>query len=126
MTRGKTRRSAKAIGVSWLRLVEGKSLYTRIRGDSLDTCRGGSKCCHGDFAPYIVGSHAQAGGNGREFTNHEGNTSDLEGRVYFAHPHESLERGQGENANGHIRQRFLKVLEPDTVIEPGTHWPWIS
>ncbi len=53
----------------------------------------------------------------REFTDHEGMASNLETRVYFAHPHDSWVRGLNENTNGLIWQYFPKYRDMTTVTE---------
>jgi len=55
--------------------------------------------------------------NGREFADHEGMASDLEARIYFAHPYASWERGLNENTNGLIRQYFPKDRDLTTVTK---------
>ena len=46
--------------------------------------------------------------NGREFAAHKAMETDLQARIYFAHPYASWERGTNENTNGLLRQYFPK------------------
>ena len=46
--------------------------------------------------------------NGKEFSYHKDIAKAIEGKVYFAHPYSSWERGLNENTNGLIRQYFPK------------------
>ena len=43
--------------------------------------------------------------------------SDLDARIYFAHPYASWERGLNENTNGLIRQYFPKHRDLTTVTK---------
>jgi IS30 family transposase len=43
--------------------------------------------------------------------------SDLDVRIYFAHPYASWERGLNENTSGLIRQYFPKYLDLTTVAQ---------
>lgn len=53
--------------------------------------------------------------NGKEFSQHEKIAQVLEGKVYFAHPYSSWERGTNENTNGLIRQYFPKDRNFTTI-----------
>jgi len=46
--------------------------------------------------------------NGKEFALHKNFASSLGGKVYFAHPYHSWERGLNENTNGLLRQYLPK------------------
>lgn len=46
--------------------------------------------------------------NGKEFTKHKELSKALKGKVFFAHPYHSWERGLNENTNGLIRQYLPK------------------
>lgn len=46
--------------------------------------------------------------NGSEFSHHQQIATQLQTRIYFAHPYSSWERGLNENTNGLIRQYFPK------------------
>lgn len=46
--------------------------------------------------------------NGKEFANHKELAKRLGGKVYFAHPYHSWERGLNENTNGLLRQYLPK------------------
>ena len=46
--------------------------------------------------------------NGKEFANHKDLANRLGGKVYFAHPYHSWERGLNENTNGLLRQYLPK------------------
>jgi IS30 family transposase len=67
------------------------------------------------LTPYTDRVHTITYDNGREFTDHEGMASDLETRIYFAHPYVSWERGLNENTNGLIQQYFPKDRDLRTV-----------
>ena len=49
--------------------------------------------------------------NGKEFTLPQSAANKLDCKTYFAKPYHSWERGQNENANGLLRQCFLKTME---------------
>ena len=49
--------------------------------------------------------------NGKEFSCHEKIREYTGGKVYFAHPYSSYERGLNENTNGLIRQYFPKKTD---------------
>jgi IS30 family transposase len=55
--------------------------------------------------------------NGKEFTQHETISKELECNSYFAKPYHSWERGQNENANGLLRQYFPKSMALDGISE---------
>ncbi|MCX7023238.1 MAG: IS30 family transposase, partial [Spirochaetes bacterium] len=46
--------------------------------------------------------------NGKEFAKHKELAKRLGGKVYFAHPYHSWERGLNENTNGLLRQYLPK------------------
>ncbi len=46
--------------------------------------------------------------NGKEFARHKELSKTLKGKVYFAHPYHSWERGLNENTNGLLRQYLPK------------------
>ena len=96
-------------------LVERKSLYTVIRSVIHKTAAAVRAAVVDGLAPYIDRVHTITYDNGREFANHEGMASDLDARIYFAHPYASWERGLNENTNGLIRQYFPKDLDLRTV-----------
>jgi IS30 family transposase len=98
-------------------LVERKSLYTVIRGVRRKTAEAVRKAVRCGLTPYRDRVHTITYDNGREFADHEGMASDLETRVYFAHPYASWERGLNENTNGLIRQYFPKHRDLSTVTE---------
>ena len=89
-------------------LVERKSLYTVIRSVIHKTAAAVRAAVVDGLTPYIDRVHTITYDNGREFTDHEGMASDLETRIYFAHPYASWERGLNENTNGLLRQYFPK------------------
>ena len=98
-------------------LVERKSLYTVIRAVRRKTAEAVRKAVRCGLTPYRDRVHTITYDNGREFADHEGMASDLETRVYFAHPYASWERGLNENTNGLIRQYFPKHRDLTTVTE---------
>jgi IS30 family transposase len=98
-------------------LVERKSLYTVIRGVFHKTAKAVRGAVVDGLAPYIDWVHTITYDNGREFSDHEGMASDLDARIYFAHPYCSWERGLNENTNGLIRQYFPKDRDLTTVTE---------
>jgi IS30 family transposase len=98
-------------------LVERKSLYTVIRSVIHKTAAAVRAAVVDGLTPYIDRVHTITYDNGREFTDHEGMASDLETRIYFAHPYASWERGLNENTNGLIRQYFPKHRDLTTVTK---------
>jgi len=96
-------------------LVERKSLYTVIRSVLHKTAEAVRNAVVDGLTPHIDRVHTITYDNGREFTDHEGMASDLETRIYFAHPYASWERGLNENTNGLIRQYFPKDRDLRTV-----------
>lgn len=98
-------------------LVERKSLYTVIRSVIQKTAEAVRGAVVDGLAPYIDWVHTITYDNGREFADHEGMASDLDARIYFAHPYASWERGLNENTNGLIRQYFQKQRDLTTVTE---------
>lgn len=55
--------------------------------------------------------------NGLEFSEHERIATNLNCKVYFAHPYSSWERGINENTNGLIRQYFPKGTDFSEVTD---------
>ena len=53
--------------------------------------------------------------NGKEFSDHEIISKELEASIYFARPYHSWERGTNENTNGLIRQFFKKDQALDNL-----------
>ena len=98
-------------------LVERKSLYTVIRAVLYKTAEAVRNAVVDGLTPYIDRVHTITYDNGREFADHEGMASDLEARIYFAHPYASWERGLNENTNGLIRQYFPKDRDLTTVTK---------
>ena len=98
-------------------LVERKSLYTVIRSVLHKTAAAVRNAVVDGLAPYIDWVHTITYDNGREFADHEGMASDLDARIYFAHPYASWERGLNENTNGLIRQYFPKHRDLTTVTQ---------
>ena len=98
-------------------LVERKSLYTVIRSVLHKTAKAVRHAVVDGLTPYIDGVHTITYDNGREFSDHEGMASDLDARIYFAHPYASWERGLNENTNGLIRQYFPKDRDLTTVTK---------
>jgi len=98
-------------------LVERKSLYTVIRTVPNKTAEAVRNAVVDGLTPYIDRVHTITYDNGREYTDHEGMASDLESRIYFAHPYASWERGLNENTNGLIRQYFPKDRDLTTVTK---------
>ncbi|MGB5339659.1 MAG: IS30 family transposase [Gammaproteobacteria bacterium] len=98
-------------------LVERKSLYTVIRSVLHKTAKAVRDAVVDGLTPYIDWVHTITYDNGREFADHEGMASELEARIYFAHPYASWERGLNENTNGLIRQYFPKDRDLTTVTE---------
>jgi len=96
-------------------LIERKSLYTVIRSVIHKTAAAVRAAVVDGLSPYIDRVHTITYDNGREFADHEGMASDLETRIYFAHPYASWERGLNENTNGLIRQYFPKDRDLRTV-----------
>ncbi len=98
-------------------LVERKAQYTVIRAVRHKTATLVRKAVKQGLAPHKARVHTITYDNGREFTDHEGMASDLDARIYFAHPYASWERGLNENTNGLIRQYFPKDRDLTTVTE---------
>jgi IS30 family transposase len=98
-------------------LVERKSLYTVIRAVLYKTAEAVRNAVVDGLTPHIDRVHTITYDNGREFADHEGMASDLEARIYFAHPYASWERGLNENTNGLIRQYFPKHRDLTTVTK---------
>jgi len=98
-------------------LVERKSLYTVIRAVLRKMAQAVRHAVVDGLTPYIDWVHTITYDNGREFADHEGMASDLDARIYFAHPYASRERGLNENTNGLIRQYFPKDRDLTTVTK---------
>lgn len=98
-------------------LVERKSLYTVIRAVLQKTAEAVRDAVVEGLAPYLDWVHTITYDNGREFADHEGMASDLDARIYFAHPYASWQRGLNENTNGLIRQYFPKHRDLTTVTK---------
>ena len=96
-------------------LVERKSLYTAIRTVRHKTAEATREAVKKALAPHRDRVLTITYDNGREFTDHEGMASDLDAKIYFAHPYASWERGVNENTNGLIRQFFPKDRDLTTV-----------
>jgi len=89
-------------------LVERKSLYTAIRAVRHKSAEATREAVNKALTPHRDRVLTITYDNGREFTDHEGMASDLDAKIYFAHPYASWERGVNENTNGLIRQFFPK------------------
>jgi len=98
-------------------LVERKSLYTVIRAVLHKTAGAVRHAVVDGLAPHLDRVHTITYDNGREFADHKGMASDLDARIYFAHPYASWERGLNENTNGLIRQYFPKDRDLTTVTK---------
>ncbi len=98
-------------------LVERKAQYTVIRAVRHKTAVLVRKAVKQGLAQHKARVHTITYDNGREFTDHAGMASDLDARIYFAHPYASWERGLNENTNGLIRQYFPKDRDLTTVTE---------
>ncbi len=98
-------------------LVERKSLYTIIRAVCRKTAEAVREAVVAGLTPYKEKVYTLTYDNGREFSDHAGIASDLEARIYFAHPYSSWERGVNENTNGLIRQYFPKDRDLTTVSQ---------
>jgi IS30 family transposase len=98
-------------------LVERKSLYTVIRSVHHKTAEAVRNAVVDGLTPHIERVLTITYDNGREFADHEGMASDLEARIYFAHPYASWERGLNENTNGLIRQYFPKDRDLTTITK---------
>ena len=96
-------------------LVERKSLYTVIGSVIQKTAEAVRDAVVEGLTPYMDWVYTITYDNGREFADHEGMASDLDARIYFAHPYASWERGLNENTNGLIRQYFPKQRDLTTV-----------
>ena len=55
--------------------------------------------------------------NGREFTNHQDVSEQLQAKFFFARPYHSWERGLNENTNGLVRQYFPKKFDFRTITQ---------
>lgn len=98
-------------------LVERKAQYTVIQAVRHKTAAAVRKAVKQGLLKHKNRVHTITYDNGREFTDHVGMASDLETRIYFAHPYASWERGLNENTNGLIRQYFPKDRDLTTVTE---------
>ena len=67
------------------------------------------------LTPYKDRVHTLTYDNGREFSEHEQMSAELDAQVYFAHPYSSWERGVNENTDGLIRQYFPKGQDLTSV-----------
>jgi IS30 family transposase len=63
------------------------------------------------LTPLAAKVHTITVDNGKEFCEHELIATELQARVYFAHPYSSWERGLNENTNGLVRQYFPKKYD---------------
>ena len=98
-------------------LVERKSLYTVIGAVCRKTASAVRQVIVTGLAPYKDRVHTLTYDNGREFSEHERMSAELDAQVYFAHPYSSWERGANENTNGLIRQYFPKGQDLTAVSE---------
>ena len=98
-------------------LVERKSLYTVIRAVLYKMAEAVRNAVVDGLTPHIERVLTITYDNGREFADYEGMASDLEARIYFAHPYASWERGLNEKTNGLIRQYFPKDRDLTTVTK---------
>lgn len=106
-------------------MVERKSLFTVIEPvKNRTSCHVRQKLVK-RMKDYKNQIHTITFDNGREFAKHEKISSDLNAKIYFAHPYASWERGINENTNGLIRQYFpktrdlsnLKLIEINNAME---------
>jgi len=74
-------------------LVERKAQYTVIQAVPQKTAAAVRKAVKRGLRTHKDRVHTITYDNGREFTDHEGMASDLETKIYFAHPYASWERG---------------------------------
>lgn len=98
-------------------LVERKAQYTVIQAVPQKTAEAVRKAVKSGLRMHKDRVHTITYDNGREFTDHKGMASDLETKIYFAHPYASWERGLNENTNGLIRQYFPKDRDLTTATE---------
>ena len=103
-------------------LVERKSLYTIIGSVCRKTAEAVREAVVASLTPYKERVHTLTYDNGREFSDHQQMTADLEAQVYFAHPYLSWERGVNENTNGLIRQYFPKNRDLIAVTKAETDY----
>ena len=86
--------------------VERKSLHPATRSALYKTAKAVRDAVVDGLTPYINWVHTMTYDNGRESSDHEDMASELESRIYFAHPYASWERGLNESTNGLIRRTF--------------------
>jgi len=89
-------------------LVERKSRYTQLSLSKDKTAQQVRDHIIRSLKPIRKKVHTMTFDNGREFADHETIASQLNAKVYFAHPYSSWERGLVENTNGLARQYFPK------------------
>ena len=100
-----------------LTLVERKARYTLVRHLATRHSEGvRDKVCEA-MLPIKHRVKTITYDNGREFAAHQDMETDLDARVYFAHPYASWERGTNENTNGLLRQYFPKKRNLAEVTE---------
>lgn len=102
-------------GAVFATMVERKSLFT-VAGKSKDkTTRSVIDSIIMEMSSFSELVETVTLDNGKEFSGHQRIADELGGKVYFAKPYHSWERGLNENTNGLLRQYFPKKTSFDSI-----------
>ena len=102
-------------GAVFATMVERKSLFTVARKSKDKTTRSVIDSIIMEMSSLAELVETVTLDNGKEFSGHQRITDELGGKVYFAKPYHSWERGLNENTNGLLRQYFPKKTSFDSI-----------
>ncbi len=98
-------------------MVERTSKLTKLKKVLHKTAEEVDRALLEKLGPIKAFVHTMTADNGKEFSNHERVSLELEAGFYFAKPYHSWERGLNEHTNGLVRQYFPKAKRFDEISQ---------
>ena len=98
-------------------MVERTSKLTKLKKVLHKTAEEVDRALLEKLGPIKAFVHTMTADNGKEFSNHERMSLELEAGFYFAKPYHSWERGLNEHTNGLVRQYFPKAKRFDEISQ---------
>lgn len=98
-------------------MVERTSKLTKLKKVLHKTAEEVDRALLEKLGPIKAFVHTMTADNGKEFSNHERMSLELEACFYFAKPYHSWERGLNEHTNGLVRQYFPKAKRFDEISQ---------